>query len=28
LPLDHIDVPLDDVLGSRTARRQRRAQVS
>src|ERR671914_339974 len=28
LPLDYIDVPLDDVLGSRTARRQRRAHVT
>ena len=28
LALNYIDVPLDDVLGSRTSRRQRRAQVS
>src|SRR5215207_5171068 len=28
LPLDHVDVPLDDVLWSRTASRKRRAQVS
>src|ERR687890_741507 len=27
LPLDYIEVPLDDVLGFRTARRQRRAKV-